>query len=378
MDVSFALNPQNAAALRGGGRGPAPAQNHSNPQPSSQLRNPQLVYHQFVDSLLSGPTRLPTTARRIQFEFDITDNDFKRFSKYKASADGKVVLWSVSEGCRRVRFRICTKPISELERGPAFPENKWVGASPVWPKSLTVKVNEDGFVDIPQKQGAGGVTPCDIAAHLRPGRNVVSVAVLSAAPQGTEFYGAVEMLDTQTQSSIMENVSRKQSLPEAETIHLIKSRLAVDDDDVQVIDPEIYVSVTDPLSGSLVGLPCRGDTCSHLDVFDLGALLESRRPKRCPHGGTRAVCSTCTATPHSWPDVPSADTWACPICGGDARPGHLVVDEFLQGIVGNLAADAKKEGYCAQAVYVDGNGTWRAKALGKEKGEEGEVVMIDD
>lgn len=378
MNVTFAPNAQNGAATQRGGRGPAPAQNQSNPPPSGQPPKSQGVYHQYIDSLLSGPTRLPTTARLIKFEFDITDADFKRLSKPATTPDG-TVLWNIFEGCRRVRFRVCTRPVSESEHDPAFPEDKWVCAPTVWPTTLTVKVNEDGFVDIPQKRRAGGGTPCDIGAHLRPGRNVVSVAVISAAPPGTEFYGAVDILDTETQSSIMENVVKKRTLSETGTIKLINSRVAVnDDDDIQVMDPEIYVSVTDPLSGGLAGLPCRGDTCSHLDIFDLHALLESRRPKRCPHGGLRTACSSCIASPQTWPDVPSADTWACPICGGDARPNHLVVDKFLQGIVKELAAGAKEEGVCAKAVFIDGNGRWRAKPLGKAKEEEREVVMIDD
>lgn len=377
MNGSFAPNPQSAATLRNGGGSPAPAQSHSNPPPSGQPSQAQGVYHQYIDSLLSGPTRLPTTARRIKFEFDITDGDFKRLPKCQVTSDGRV-FWSIFEGCLRVRFRICTRPASgSAEHDPAFPEAEWVGASPVWPSALTIRVNEDGFVDIPRKLRASGAKPCDIAAHLRPGRNVVSVAVVSAAPPNMEFYGAVEMLETGTPSSIMEAV-RERWLPEAETIGLIEARLSVDDDDIEVVDPEIYIRVTDPISGSLAGLPCRGEACSHLDIFDLRALLESRRPKRCSHGGLRAACSTCTADPAAWPDVPSADMWTCPICGGDARPGRLVVDTFLQGIIAKLSFDPVRGASCAQAVYVDGNGKWRAKAPGKEKEEEREVVMIDD
>lgn len=376
-DTRLAINHHNATTLHGVDPGPAPAQNPSNLRRSDQPRKPDMFYHQYVDWLLSGPTRLPTTAKLVKFEFEISDSDFKRLSQPTISRDGTSV-WSVFEACRRVRFRVCTRLASQSEQGAAFPEDKWVGASTVWPSGLTVKVNEDGYVGIPRKRGTDSGAPCDIAGYLRPGRNTVSVAVVSAAPPGTEFYGAVEMLNTATQSSIIENVIRQRSLQEVKTIEIIKSRLAVGDKELQVVSPEIYISVTDPISVSLVGLPCRGDTCSHLDVFNLRALLESRRPKRCPHGGSRTTCPACRASRRAWPDVPSADTWTCPVCGGDARPGHVVVDRFLQGIVRKLADEERKEGGCAQAVYVNGEGKWRPKILGRSKGKASEVVVLDD
>ena len=338
---------------------------------------PPELYHQCIDSLLAGPTHLPTNAKRIKFEFDISESDFKRLPQAATHRNGKSVFWSIFEGSRRVRFRICARLASKSVGDHAFLENEWVHVPTIWPGAVSVKVNEEGYVDISRKQGTAGETPCEIASHLRIGRNVVSVAVASAAPRGTEFFGAVEILDTGTQGSIMENVIQQRSLPEAVTIELIKSRLAVGDDEVQVVNPEIHINVADPISGSLVRVPCRGDSCRHLDVFDLETLLESRRPKQCPHGGSRGSCLTCLATPKAWPDVAFADTWSCPICGGDVRPGHLVVDKFLHGVVGKLAIEAGKGKGLVPAVYVDGEGKWRGKPLAKEKEKEREAVTID-
>ena len=333
---------------------------------------PQGSYYQYIDSLPAGPTRLPTNAARVKFEFDISDGIFKRLPKIRTGGDGR--YFTVFEGCLRMRFRICMRQDSG-SKDRTFSELEWVSMATVWPSAVTVKVNEDGFINIPRSKGNGSQMASDITAYLRAGRNVVSVAVLSEAPFGKEFFGAVEMLNMETKNTIVGNAIQEKSLPEAKTIALVKSRLDVGDDDLQIVDPEICISITDPISSVLVGVPCRGDTCSHLDVFDLGALLESRRPKRCPHGGVRQKCALCVAGPNMWPDVGSADRWVCPICGGDARPGHVVVDRFLQGVVKKLESDAGKGGPVARAIYVDGEGRWRAKSPGKR--EEAEVVVVD-
>lgn len=320
---------------------------------------------------------MPTNAKLVRFEFDIPDSDLSRFAQITVGGDGKPASCSIFEGCRHVRFSICTRRVPEPVEGLTFPENEWVDAPTVWPDSLTVKVNEDGYATLLRRQGSNSDIPCEIAHMLRPGRNSVSVAVLSEAPPGHAFFGAVEVVDTATQKPIINSTLEERSLPETETISLIKSRLTAggDDDDIQVVDPEIYISVADPISGSLVELPCRGDTCRHLDVFDLRALLESRRPKSCPHQRNRRTCRTCVANPGIWPDVTPIKGWACPICGGDVRPGHIVVDKFLQGVVEKLKEKVGEES-SATAVYVDGDGEWRPKAS-EEKKREGEVVVID-
>lgn len=333
---------------------------------------PHDMFHQYIDKLLAGPMLLPTNAARVKFEFDIAEPDFKRFFHVKAPEGGSMMC-SIFEGCRRVRFRICTRPVRGSTGDAPVPKSEWVAAQVAWPGMVTVKVNDSGFVEVPRKRHFGRDMPCEITAFLREGRNLVSVVVPSAAPPNQEFFGAIELVNTVTHEGIIEQTIAQRCMPEAETVALIKSRLVAEDDDVQVLDPTINISVADPISTGLVEVPCRGAACRHLDAFDLRALLESRLPRRCPHGGPPASCAECTARPHEWRRTGPVDGWRCPICGGDIRPGHLVVDGFLRGVVGKLKAEKS----AARTVTVDAEGLWRAKAQDKG-GKEREVVMIDD
>lgn len=282
-------------------------------------------------------------------------------------------MYGTFEGCRRVRFRICTRTVRGSAEDAPILESEWVAAPVAWPGIVTVKVNDNGFVDIPRKRVFGRDMPCEINAFLKEGRNLVSVVVPSGAPPNQEFFGAIELVDTATHEGIIERAIAQRCMPDTETVALIKKRLAVEDDDIQVLDPTINISVADPISTRLVEVPCRGAACRHLDAFDLRAMLESRLPKRCPHGGPSASCAECAARPHGWQRTGPVDGWRCPICGGDVRPGNIVVDGFLKGVVEKMKAEKS----VARAVTVDAEGVWRVKAEDKAE-KKREVIMIDD
>lgn len=361
INTRFVPDNWSAAATQNTLRGSAPSQTFpgppSRPQstvPSDVPHAPNGTFHQYIDKLLAGPTRLPTNAARVKFEFDIAEPDFERFSHAKMSEGGRMI-YSILEGCWRARFRICARAVRGSARNVPFHESEWVAAPVAWPGIVTVKVN-DSFVDVPRKRLFGRDMPCEITVFLREGRNLVSVVVPSEAPSNQEFFGAVELVDTTTHEGLIERTVAQRSIPEAETVTLIKNRLAVEDDDIQVLDPTINISVADPISTVLVEIPCRGAACTHLDVFDLRAMLESRLPR--PHEGRRTG---------------PVDGWKCPICKGDVRPGYLAVDGFFKGVVGNLKAEKST----ARAITVDAEGVWRVKA-GDKAEKEREVVTIDD
>lgn len=377
INTRFVPDNRSAAAAQNTPRGsvltqtfPLPSSCPQSTAPSDASHTLNGTFHQWIDKLLAGPTRLPTNAARVKFEFDVTETDFKRFRRAKMSQGGRI-MYSIFEGSRHARFRICTRTARGSAGDTPFPESEWVVAPMSWPGIVTVKVN-DSFVEVPRKRLFGRDMPCDITLFLREGRNLVSVVVPSQAPPNQEFYGTVELVNTMTHDSIIEQTAAQRSMPEAETVALIKNRLAVEDDDIQVLDPTINISVADPISTGLVEVPCRGAACTHLDAFDLGAMLESRLP-RCHHRGPITLCAECAARPHEGRRTGPVDGWRCPICKGDVRPGYLVVDGFLKGVVGKLKAEKS----AARAVTVDAEGVWRVKAEDNAEKEK-DVIMIDD
>lgn len=67
------------------------------------------------------------------------------------------------------------------------------------------------------------------------------------------------------------------------------------------------------------------------------------------------------------------DQWRCPICNRDARPGSLVVDEWLCGVKERLIAMGKGED--TKSIVVGRDGEWRVKVeknaeSGRKKGME--------
>jgi len=79
----------------------------------------------------------------------------------------------------------------------------------------------------------------------------------------------------------------------------------------------------------------------HRECFDLETFLLTRKskPKR--------------------PDQPTmVDVWKCPLCGVDARPYHLQVDEFLVSVRKEL----KERGLLdTKSIWIAADGKWRPK-----------------
>ncbi|SPN99556.1 uncharacterized protein DNG_02408 [Cephalotrichum gorgonifer] len=345
---------------------------------------PRERYYQYIDSLLAGPVPLKPNSALVKFGFDISESDFKERAQVGMARDGGSLVYGYFEGCRRMYFRICAMPIRTMgEDSSTIAENKWATAQTVWPEVLTAKVNEDGFVEFARKREFGRNLPCEITGYLKPGRNVLSVGVMLPPPEGYCFYGAVELVHTASLSSIMSTTLAQRVLAETDTVNTIKSRLSMspgdgdgDDDEIQIMDPEICINLADPYSGSLVDVPCRGEACAHLDVFDLRTLLETRAVKEsCAHGTrVRGGCPECVARPSERLELSQTDVWGCPICNEDVRPGHIVVDGFLKGVVEEL----KREGGDARVVLVDAEGKWRVKVEAKKAMKPRESIVISD
>jgi hypothetical protein len=172
--------------------------------------------------------------------------------------------------------------------------------------------------------------------------------------QTTTFYAvAVESIQVASQERVRGKVSAISTTDSLSSI-TASLNLSADDEDIQIVDDHISIGLMDPFTAKIFDVPVRGKTCLHRECFDLETFLATRKSKR-----------------RDGPTMP--DEWRCPICGLDARPQSLVVDEFLQHVRTSLEDTHQLE---ARAILVKQDGSWEAKAmpqdpLGEPGGMEG-------
>merc|ERR1712039_23372 len=83
-----------------------------------------------------------------------------------------------------------------------------------------------------------------------------------------------------------------------------------------------------PITMERVGLPVRGNTCKHLECFDLRAYCEINSKMRAFN-----------------------NRWACPVCRSILRPKDLCIDAFVMRILTETGADI-------EAVIMMPDGSW--------------------
>jgi len=54
------------------------------------------------------------------------------------------------------------------------------------------------------------------------------------------------------------------------------------------------------------------------------------------------------------------DVWKCPLCGRDARPYSLQIDDFLASVRATLA---EQDNLDVKAIWISADGSWRPKEI---------------
>jgi hypothetical protein len=73
---------------------------------------------------------------------------------------------------------------------------------------------------------------------------------------------------------------------------------------------------------------------------------------------SRKPATRCAACAAIGPEPSDPDSWACPICGKDARPYVLRVDDFMVAVRDRLVAQSKDKR--AKSILVCKDGMWEA------------------
>lgn len=158
------------------------------------------------------------------------------------------------------------------------------------------------------------------------------------------YFIAVEVIEIMHHNQVLAMVHQNH-IPFNLTLNKIKKSLAGpsgdDDDDIAMVVSDLSIDVADPFTARIFETPVRGSSCLHRECFDLETFLLTRnsKPKR--------------------PEQPCMiDVWKCPLCGKDARPYSLQIDDFLGSVRTSLQEQGKLD---VKAILIGADGRWRPK-----------------
>lgn len=217
-----------------------------------------------------------------------------------------------------------------------FTHPDWFVSDHYWPDCMTILLNEQN-VDIRKKAQYGRDIPTDVTHLVKESWNHLTVA-LANERQPFRYIVGLETVEVTTITKIKVGIS---TTDEATARQRVLSRIAVQDPDVEVIDPQISLDLTDPFTTTIFEIPARGKLCSHDQCFDLDIFLNTR--------GIRNKTRNEPCSP---------DEFRCPICKGDVRPGNIIIDGFYASIRSKLQGMNRLD---ARAVTLGLDGEWTIK-----------------
>lgn len=296
------------------------------------------------------PSEVPPQMGVAVFEFDVTQEETDRLSitsRPPASPldDLYMTQLPVSRHFNhslRYRLRMCFT--RKNEGLAALDIASWSRRATYWPPHIFVSVNEK-ILHVRRKQHFHHDLPLELTDSLSRGKNKIKVS-LPLFPgnliQDIAYFMAVERIVTLDHDTVWDMVT---SGPHV-TVEVAKKEICrrlkgLDTDEIIIESDAIAVSVTDLYSSTLNKMPVRGRKCLHLECFDLGTWLLSR-PSKPPQGLGEPTMVDC---------------WACPICGMDARPCNLQVDDFFADVAKELLASGNTG---VKKIEVLADGSWTA------------------
>jgi len=251
----------------------------------------------------------------------------------------------------------------QLRFFPLTAENTATELSDEFPPSVVVHVNgKQVQLPNPIPTNKPGVEP------KRPPKpvNITSLCKLSPIlPNSVNIKWASEYNKTWvvgiwlvmklTSDDLLDRLKKKGTRDTAYTKALIIDKL--NDNDADVATTSLKVTVSCPLGKMRMRVPCRPQTCSHLQCFDAATFLQMNERK---------------------------PTWNCPVCDSKAFYNDLLIDGYFQEVL-----ESKELPEDENDIILEADGSWKpvpkeedkdqAKAAEAEqkKAEEKEVDCID-
>merc|ERR1739844_494567 len=152
---------------------------------------------------------------------------------------------------------------------------------------------------------------------------------------------------------LLDRLKKKGTRDPTYTKELIIGKL--NDNDADVATTSLKVTVSCPLGKMRMRVPCRPQTCSHLQCFDAATFLQMNERK---------------------------PTWNCPVCDSKANYSDLLIDGYFQEVL-----ESKELPEDENDIILEADGSWKqvpkeedkeaAAVAAKQKAEEKEVDCID-
>lgn len=295
-------------------------------------------YYQFFESFAVEPKAFPPQKGLRTLHFTITEEILSRISKTTESANLPVCRYY--NNSLRYRLRLCQYGQDQT----VVSEATWATSRGFWPENIHISLNEQPKL-LRRRRHFHHDLPIELTDTLVLGTNKISVSLPNIPGNikpASMFFIAVEVINTLRHDSIWAMVENGPHISMCDTKREIQSRLKPQDsDDVIVENDSLSVTVADPFSSSLYEVPVRGWDCKHLECIDLKNWLETRPSK------TRSRASEPTLV----------DVWTCPLCGLDARPHRLRVDEFFVDVRKRLLETGRGD---TRKITITADGNWIA------------------
>ena len=336
-----------------------PLPTHPNPTMSAlhqaHLRSPKLYFDQnenpssvvkcyrFIRHILMPPEELDSKNRHVTWDFSVNKELTDGFARDAPSPHGAPPTRAIAPGSRLCRIRC----ISLKNKAGMPDQSEWAVADNVWPGSTAVVLNGTAL-DIRKKSHHGKDLPIDVTSYIKAGQNNLSTAVIGFQKDGTaRFAIGVEIIEVVGEQKIKDEMT---ILPLLEAHKRILDQSEILDPDIEVIQSQKVLDLTDPFTARIFDVPVRGVNCHHNQCFDRDTFLQTRNAKA--------------------PGEPCGpDEFRCPICGQDARPQSLRIDMFFVDVRKVLKDKGRLD---VKAIILHDSGGWDIKEEEEATGESGD------
>ncbi|EEH48359.2 uncharacterized protein PADG_04443 [Paracoccidioides brasiliensis Pb18] len=303
---------------------------------------PEPLFH-YLQSFAIAPSSIRTSTSVLKWQFTISPEEFQKFPVQLQGPKQGSRLWGIADGRRTYQLR-CIKKIPPFQK---LQGHEWAISDTAWPTVIYIHVNGTEYF-VHRKVHNGKDLPVHITPSLKEGVNEVSLTILWGPPElnsKSVYCMAVEVLEYAKLSRVRTSIQHHTLSKSIEGIknRLTSSDVASADDDLAVVDEHITIDLTDPFMARIFDTPARAKYCSHMECFDLETFLTTRL--------TRSVKG------HGM-----AEDWKCPICGNDARPQSLIIDDFLVEVRRKLKEEKLLDD--VKAILVRQDGSWKRRVEG--------------
>ena len=329
-----------------------PLPTHPNPTTSAlhqaHLRSPKLSYsmakcYRYINHVLMPPEELDSKNRHVNWDFGVNRELTDWFAQDAHSSHGAPPTRSIVPGSRLCRIRC----ISLKDKAGMPAESEWAVADNVWPGSTAIVLNGIAL-DIRKKSHHGKDLPIEVTSYIKEGQNNLSTAVIGFQKDSTTRYAiGVEFILVVDDQKIK---NQMKLLPYLEARKRILDQSKNMDPDIEVVQSQKVLDLTDPFTARIFDVPVRGINCQHNQCFDRDIFLQTRTAK--------VLGEPC-----------GPDEFRCPICGQDARPPSLMIDSFFMGLRNELKERGRLD---AKAIILHDSGEWEIKEEEEATGESGD------